>query len=90
MSSTVDIVLARMVARGGEPFSTVPEGHGPAAMLRRLLGLAPRTRCYERLDGSRILLTEQEASEIAPIELELVPLKVARSAMLKRRAFQAA
>lgn len=90
MNSTVDIVLARMVARGGEPFHAVPEGRGPNAILRRLLGRAPKTRCYERLDGGRILLTEQEASEIAPIELELVPLKVARHAMLKRRALRAA
>lgn len=90
MSSTVDTVLARMVARGGKPFSSVPEGRGPVAMLRRMLGLAPRTRCYERLDGGRVLLTEQEASEIAPIELDLVSVRVARHAMLKRRALRAA
>lgn len=88
MASHVDIVLDRLVARGDEPFRTIPEGRGPIAMLRRLLGMPPKTRCYERLDGSRILLTEREAAEIAPIELELVPLKVARHAMLKRRAFR--
>jgi hypothetical protein len=85
MSNTVDVILSRMVARGGEPFRTVPEGRGPYVMLRRLLGLAPRTRCYDRLDGSRVLLTEQEASEIAPIELELASAKVARRVMLERR-----
>ncbi len=90
MSSTVDIILARMVARGGEPFRTIPKGRGPVDLLRHVLGLAARTRCYERLDGSRVLLTEQEASEIAPIELELASLKVARRAMLQRRALRAA
>lgn len=85
MNSTVDIVLQRMVARGGEPFRAVPEGRGPVAMLRRLLGMPPRTRCYDRLDGSRVLLTEQEAEEIAPIELELASLKTARHMMLERR-----
>lgn len=84
MANNVDETLARMVARGGRPFHEIP-ARGPITLMMRLLGLPTKTHYYERLDGKRILLTEEEVSGIAPIELELFSLRAARGLMLDRR-----
>lgn len=85
MNDKVNETLSRMMARGGTPFHEIAPDHGPVAMIRSLLGMPPRTHCYERLDGTRVLLTKDEASEIAPIELEMLSLKAARRTMMERR-----
>jgi len=85
MNHSIDSILARMMARGGPPFHEVAAPRGPLDMLRRLLGLPSRTHYYERLDGHRVWLTRAEASEIAPIELEMGSIKLARRTMLERR-----
>lgn len=86
MNDSVDSTLARMVARGGEPFHETTTDAGPMAMLRRVLGLPPRTHYYERLDGSRVFLTKEEASKIAPIELEMFSKNTAVRLMQGRKA----
>lgn len=85
MRDNIDSVLDRLVERGGNPFHEVPAARGPAALLRHLFGLPPITHYYERLDGKRIYLTSEEASQMAPIELELGSKKIARQMMLERR-----
>jgi hypothetical protein len=90
MTNDVDGTLARLVARGGPCFHEIAPGRGPITVLKRLLGLPSNTHYYERIDGSRVLLTAEETSEIAPIELEMFSKKAARRMMLERRARRAA
>lgn len=88
MEEIIDRTIERMVERGGPPFHELPEKRGAVAMLMRLLGIPPYTHYYERIDGDRILLTREEVSGIAPIELEMFPKKVARRMMVRRRKNQ--
>lgn len=85
MTHDVEETLARLVARGGSPFQQLPADRGPVARLRRLLGGPHYTHCYERLDGSQVLLTSEEASGIAPIELEMLSKHAACRMMRERQ-----
>lgn len=85
MSDDLDQTIERLVARSGPPFHDLPPKHGLVASLMRVLGVPLHTHYYERLDGSRVLLTSEEAAGIAPIELEMWSKKVARRMMRDRR-----
>lgn len=90
MNDSVNDTLDRMMARGGTPFHEAPSATGLIAFLRRLLGMPRYTHYYEKLDGSHVPLTKEEASEIAPIELEMFSKKAAVQMMRDRRQHRSA
>jgi hypothetical protein len=82
---SVEDTLNRLMVRGGPPFQPLPVDRGLIARLWRLLGAPHYTHYYDRLNGSRVLLTSEEASGIAPIELEMLPKEAACRMMRERQ-----